>query len=636
MVFLKLKNMRRITLIRFLQVLLALIVSSCSDYLDIIPDNIPTLEHAFSLRSEAEGYLFTCYSYMPDDANVGDNPAILAGDEIWDLRDNAYAYTSVARGYQNVISPAGDRWNIMYRALRDCNIFLENVDKVPDLDYSEKMRWIAEVKVLKAYYHYYLMRMYGPIPLIKENLPIDADPDLVKVYREPVSESFDYLMELIDEAKNDLPLEITNPEGELGRITKPIAYALKAKIAVTAASPLFNGNNDFAQLKNNDGTALFDTEFQLNKWSDAAVACKEAIEVCDSAGFALFNFEPTLSQSSLSDTIKTQLSIWNSWTHKWNSEIIWANTQSMVSSLQGAAHHYRLDPKYEGYSASSARLAPPLKMAELFYSENGVPINEDKSWDYNDRYQLQVAGSDDRLYIRNGYTTAKLNFNREPRFYANLGFDGGIWYGEGRFDDKVDTDLFYIQGKSGQLNGASASGGSVTGYLIKKYVHFQNYSSGASYIINQYPWTLIRLSDLYLLYAEALNEANGPTTEALSYINLIRHRAGLRSVEESWAEYSINPGKFNTQSGLREIIHQERLIELAFEGQRFWDLRRWKKAATELNKPIMGWNVSQAFAESYYVPTLIWNQRFQLRDYFWPIRDSYITQNRNLVQNLGW
>ena len=86
---------------------------------------------------------------------------------------------------------------------------------------------------------------------------------------------------------------------------------------------------------------------------------------------------------------------------------------------------------------------------------------------------------------------------------------------------------------------------------------------------------------------------------------------------------------------MTELI-RERAVELAFEGQRFWDLRRWKKAATELNKPIMGWNVSQAFAESYYVPTLIWNQRFQLRDYFWPIRDSYITQNRNLVQNLGW
>lgn len=628
--------MRRITLIRFIQFLFVLTVSSCSDYLDIVPDNIPTLEHAFSLRSTAESYLFTCYSYMPDDANVGDNPALLAGDEIWDLRDNAFAYTNVARGYQNVVNPYGDRWTTLYRALRDCNIFLENVDNVPDLDYSEKRRWIAEVKVLKAYYHFYLIRMYGPIPLIKENLPIDVDPDLAKVQRSPLNESFEYLIGLIDEAKNDLPLEITNPEGELGRITKPIAYALKAKIAVSAASPLFNGNQDFAQLKNNDGTALFDIEFKQEKWSDAALACKEAIEVCDTAGFTLYYFEPTLSQSSLSDTIKTQLSIWNAWTEKWNSEIIWANTQSIVNNLQTYAHHYRLDPKFEGFSSSSARLAPPLKMAELFYTENGVPINEDKSWAYNDRFQLQIADSEDRLYIRNGYTTAKLNFNREPRYYANLGFDGGIWYGEGRFDDQVDTDLFYIQGRSGQLHGATATGGSVTGYLIKKYVHYQNYSSGTTYIKNLYPWPLIRLSDLYLLYAEALNEANGSTGEILYYLNRVRHRAGLPSVEQSWSEHSINPNKYETQNGLREIIHQERLIELAFEGQRFWDLRRWKKAATELNKPIMGWNVGQSYPESYYVPTLIWNQRFQLRDYFWPIKDSYITQNRNLVQNLGW
>jgi hypothetical protein len=636
MTHLKSKNMRRIAKTGFVPALIILIFSACSDYLDIVPDNIPTVDHAFTLRSAAEKYLFTCYSYMPLDADVGDNPAILGGDEIWDLRDNAYAYTNLARGFQNVISPYGDRWNVIYRALRDCNIFLENVDKVPDLDYTEKMRWIAEVKVLKAYYHFYLIRMYGPIPLVRENLSIDSDPDLVKVYRAPVDECFDYLFSLIDEAKKDLPLQITNPEGELGRITQPIAYALKAKMAVMAASPLFNGNKDFASLKNNDGTALFNTEFQISKWSNAVTACEEAIQISDSAGFTLFHFEPTLSQSSLSDTIKTQLALRNLWCERWNSEIIWANTQSMVDALQTISHHYRLDPGYQGFSSSSARLAPPLKIAEMFYSENGVPINEDKTWEYSKRYQLRAAEPEERLYVRNGYTTARLNFNREPRYYSSLGFDGGIWYGEGRYNDKVDTELFYLQGKSGQLNGASASGGSVTGYLIKKYVHYQNYSSGASYIKNLYPWTIIRLTDLYLLYAEALNEVSGPSAEVYHYLNLIRERAGLRTVEESWTEFSTNPGKYTTQNGLREIIHQERLIEMAFEGQRFWDLRRWKKAAAELNKPILGWNISQASEASYYVPTIIWNQRFGIRDYFWPIRDSYIVQNRNLVQNLGW
>lgn len=636
MTHLKSKNMRRIAKKGIVPALIILIFSACSSYLDIVPDNIPTVDHAFTLRSAAEKYLFTCYSYMPADATVDDNPAVLAGDEIWDLRDNAYSYTLVARGFQNVITPYGDRWNAMYRAIRDCNIFLENVDKVPDLDYTEKMKWIAEVKVLKAYYHYYLIRMYGPIPLVKENLPIDTDPNLVKVYRAPVDECFNYVFSLIDEAKKDLPIQITNPEGELGRITQPIAYALKAKVAVTAASPLFNGNKDFVSLKNNDGTALFNNEFQISKWSNAVTACQEAIQICDSAGFTLFHFEPTLSQSSLSDTIKTQLSLRNLWCERWNSEIIWANTQSMVDALQTISHHYRLDPAYQGYSSSSARLAPPLKIAEMFYSENGVPIAEDKTWEYSKRYQLRVAEPDDRLYIRNGYTTVRLNFNREPRYYSSLGFDGGIWYGEGRYNDKIDTELFYLQGKSGQLNGASASGGSVTGYLIKKYVHYQNYSSGASYIKNLYPWTLIRLSDLYLLYAEALNELDGPSAEVFHYLNLIRQRAGLRSVEQSWTEFSTNPGKYTTQNGLREIIHHERLIEMAFEGQRFWDLRRWKKAAVELNKPIVGWNIGQTSEASYYVPTVIWNQRFGIRDYFWPIRDSYIVQNRNLVQNLGW
>jgi|SRR5690554_711981 len=103
-------TMKRFIILGFTYTLF-LLITACENYLDIVPDNIPTVDHAFTLRSAAERYLFTCYSYMPKDADVGDNPAILAGDEIWDLRDNAYAYANVARGFQNVISPYGDRWS---------------------------------------------------------------------------------------------------------------------------------------------------------------------------------------------------------------------------------------------------------------------------------------------------------------------------------------------------------------------------------------------------------------------------------------------------------------------------------------------------------------------------------------------
>ncbi len=627
--------MKRLSRISFLIVIFGVSLVSCN-YLDVVPDNIATVDNAFTMRSTAEKYLFTCYSYMPNDADVDDNPALMAGDEIWDRTNSPFGFSYIARGYQNASNPYGDRWGKLYKGLRDCNIFLENVRKVPDLSAIEKMRWIAEAKFLKAYYHFYLLRMYGPIPLVKENLSIDSDPDLVRVSRDPVDSCFSYIVKLIDEAKNGLPAEIDNPAAELGRITQPIALALKAKVLVTAASPLFNGNNDQAQLLNNDGTPLFNPTYSKEKWEKALVACKRAVDICDSVGFKLYQFEPSVSQS-LTDTILTQLTLRNRMCERWNSEIIWANTQGNTNQLQLYANQNNLDPEFSDNVAGHPRFCPPLKVAEMFYTQNGVPIEEDKTWDYGNRYQLQAGREADQLYIRKDYTTAKLNFDREPRFYADLGFDGGVWYGQGRYNDDNAENLFYIMQKTGQLHAFSTNlYGTITGYLIKKYVHYENVAGHVrDYSINSYPWPIMRLAEVYLLYAEALNECE-TSAEALKYINKIRERAGLESVESSWSKYSSNPSKYSTQTGLREIIHRERLIELAFEGQRFWDLRRWKEATSELNKPIKGWNVNQETAKLYYAPRVLWNQKFGVKDYFWPIQNSYITQNRNIVQNVGW
>jgi hypothetical protein len=218
-----------------------------------------------------------------------------------------------------------------------------------------------------------------------------------------------------------------------------------------------------------------------------------------------------------------------------------------------------------------------------------------------------------------------------------LGFDGGVWYGQGIYDNTKPNDLFYVQTKKGQRNAAGSDRSTVTGYYIKKLIHFENVlGSGTTYSVNQYPWPMIRLSDLYLLYAEALNESAGPGEEVYKYINLVRERAGLPTVEEAWSTYSVNPEKYKSQDGLREIIQQERLIELIFEGQRFWDLRRWKEAASILNSPVQGWDRSQESAIAYYRKVTLFDQTFGSKDYFWPIKDANITVNRNLVQNLGW
>ena len=262
--------------------------SSCKKYLDVAPDNIGTIDYAFRMRTEAEKYLFTVYNNLPAFGEVGSDPGFFTGDEFAapyptakDININLYR---IARGEQNVVNPIANFWDggnggrSYFQAIRECNIFLENVDKVPDLSAFEKRRWVGEVKILKAYYHFFLLRMYGPIPVIRENLPVSATIEEVRVSRQPVDSVISFISNLIDEAVPGLPDKIQNEASELGRLTKPIALCIKAEVLATAASPLFNGNTDYASFKNKDGVQLFNQTPSAEKWQKAADACKAAID----------------------------------------------------------------------------------------------------------------------------------------------------------------------------------------------------------------------------------------------------------------------------------------------------------------------------------------------------------------------
>lgn len=626
-----------------LLLLSGVLLDGCKRYLDIVPDNIATIDYAFRLRSTAERFLFTCYSYMPDHSGINSDPAFVAGDELWLPPSNTSSPWQIARGNQKVVNPYMNFWQgamggkDLYEGIRQCNIFLENIGGVPDMTEDEKVRWSAEAKFLKAYYHFWLFRIYGPIPLIRQNLPVSASPEEVQLPRSPVDSCTFYIVQLLDEAAAGLPNKIDNEVSELGRVTSTIALSVKALVLITAASPLFNGNPDFSGYTGPDGAPLFNSTADPAKWQKAADACAAAIALCESLGHSLYYYKPQFSQYILSDTTVVQMNIRNSVCEKWNPEIIWGNTNSMAAGIQASCTPRGLDPAKASNAGTTGSLAPTLKIAEMFYSAHGVPITEDKTWDYPNRFALKTATAADKYNIREGYTTAALHFNREARFYASLAFDGGIWYGQGHFDDK-GTDVLYVSCKRGQPAAAiNLSSYSVTGYWPKKLVNFNNViGDGNTYTVQQYPWPVIRLADLYLLHAEALNEANGPGADVYKWINPVRARAGLPTVEEAWSQYSRTPARYTTKDGLREIIHQERLIELAFEGKRFWDLRRWKLAARELSKPVSGWDIDQSDADAYYRERVIYNQQFNTRDYLWPINENVLLTNRKIGQNPGW
>lgn len=620
------------------------ILSSCKKYLDIIPDNIATLEYAFRDRVRAERYLYTCYSHMPKHGS-GNDPG-LAGDEIWSNFQRSANFPN--RGFDlmyngnNVTSPILNYWDggnggtPLWNGIRDCNIFLENIDKVRDLEEFDKVRWVAEVKFLKAYYHFYLLRLYGPIPIIRTNLPIDATPEEVRIYREPIDSVVNYIVDLLDEASPDLPLIIDNGIAESGRITQAIALSVKAKVLITAASPLFNGNSDYSMMIDNRGIQLFNQKEDKAKWNRALEACRVAIDACHSAGIALYYFyNPSLN---LSDSTKKVLQVSQIITDKWNAETIWgwaSNAQYYSSRYTEEFTIAPLDGNHRFFSGGGT-WAPTLKMVEMYYSNHGVPIEEDAMYDYNNRYALTtVPDTGYEYYLQPKYKVVELDLNREPRFYGNIGVDGGLWYGLGRLNDKAQWP---IQSKSGQISGRQGiERFSPTSFYLKKLHNYQSVYNVTAYIEKRWDFPIFRLADLYLLYAEALNETlDVPTAEVYKYVDMIRERAGLKGVVESWSTYSIYPQKYLTKAGARSIIHRERNIELSFEDQRFYDMRRWKEALQSFSQPVKGWNINGTLPEEFYQVTVIRPIVYNPRDIFWPIKQSDISANPNLVQNPGW
>ncbi|WP_316848507.1 RagB/SusD family nutrient uptake outer membrane protein [Pedobacter psychrodurus] len=622
-----------------------LLVMGCKKgFLDVVPDNLPKIENAFALRTEAEKYLFTCYSYLPNDGSSSSNPAFLGGDEMCvplPSRSNDFG-SNIPRGNQTVVAPYYNYWDggayapSMFRAIRDCNVFLENMrdmSKVPDIGLDERNRWIAEGEFLKAYYHFILLRTYGPIPTIEQNAPVDGPIENTKVRRMPVDSVVNFIVKHLDMAVTNLPDVIQNTNNELGRITRPIALSMKARVLVLAASPLFNGNTDYNTFKDKQGVLLVNTTYDSKKWERAALACKAAITSCEGVGIQLYKFPTSIFK--LSDTTIKQMNLRNAVSQKWqNSELIWGNPALGTTDLQYVTVGH-FDGRYGASNGAIADVGVTLKTADLFYTTNGVPTNEDKTLNFSNRSELRAGVNKERFNNLVGYTSSRLNFDRENRFYATLGFDGGIWYQEGSLT-RSDEGTFSLQVRLGGAGNGTPQ--PPTGYYAKKLVNWKfNWAANNSTSTERYPWPMFRLADLYLLYAESLNELSGPGNIVYDYLNKIRDRSGLPTVQKSWTDFSNNPGKYQSKEGLRSIIRQERGIELALEGSRFWDLRRWKTAGTELNGNVQGWDKDQADPTLYYRIITRYTQRFVApRDYLWPIAESNLLVNENLVQNPGW
>ena len=626
-------------------VLMSSLLVGCEDYLDIVPDKTQELELLFDRQEQAYKALATCYSYLPQNDDLY-GTQVLRTDELTTPLRQVTNGIEIMRGKQSVNDPLLGFWsgynggayqNSLFQAINDCNIFIENIQEVPDMSDEDKEVWKAEVTFLKAYYHFLLVRSYGPIPIMDKNLPVSASIEEIRVKQNTVEECFDYIVNTIDASIEYLPERVTN-NLYLGRVDKTIAMAIKSRVLLYEASPLFNGNAEFYEnFTNSDGEQLFNTTYNPELWKKALDASEAALNKALENGAALYEYSdavPEYDQSDFQYAFRRNMYNYRYLlVDKWNSEVLWGMSQPVTDWYQLQAAALMKNPYASSNEAAWQWLSPTLRMAELYYTKHGLPIDEDLQYDYENRFQIQTVPVQNQLEAQVGQQTVGLHLNREPRFYASIGFDRGYNRSHGR--------KFVLKMRKNEVPGGRQGNSNdylVTGYLLKKFTHPS--SEGNSYDnLIKYPWPIIRLAELYLNYAEAYNEYYGPSQEVYDALDAIRERTGLPAVEDVWSDPALakDLNKHLDKDGLRDIIHQERLIELAFEGHRYQDIRRWKQGGEYFNSPVMGWSVDESEMDKFYTLKNVGERSFiSPRDYFDPIKLDELTKNPNLVQNPGW
>jgi hypothetical protein len=433
-----------------------------------------------------------------------------------------------------------------------------------------------------------------------------------------------------------LPERVTG-SNDLGRMDQVIAHAIKSKVSLYAASPLFNGNSEFySDFLNHEGIHFFNQNNDISKWEMAATIAKEAIDAAIANGAAIYQFNsspPKYDENNYENIFyKTFYDIKFSILEKWNDELLWGDSSPVNDWWRLQSGVLMKDPTASSVQAAWQWIAPTMRMAELFYTKNGLPIDEDYTYYYERRFGTTVVPNDKKNYARPGLRTALLHLDREPRFYTNIGFDSSEY--------RAWNELWTLRMKKGQTHGriANTSDYLITGFSLKKLVHPESEGDAYDKLI-RYPWPNARLAELYLNYAEALNEAYGPSQAVYDALNVVRSRAGIPDVEVVWSNGSLakTVNKHTTQSGLREIIQQERMIELAFEGHRYNDIRRWKLADEYFNSNVRGWSVDEKTDANYYKVIEVGIRSFETpRDYLHPIQTSELITNPNLIQNPQW
>lgn len=567
---------------------LATVIYSCSDVLNQAPDGKISLEEVFGDNDKTMYYLNTCYSGINAKGCLyffWSRGPVNWCDDSWDADDLDVSWAASRRYYDGNASAsdfpanynAGDSgnesvsWARSFQRIRNCAVFLQNIPNAKVNSESDRSRWTAEAHILRAYYYSELLMWFGcSLPIIRE--PYTYDADFSKVERSSFHDVVEFIVEDCDAALacEELPWRITT-DSEAMRMTKAVAWAIKSRMTLFAASPLYNDGNNY--------------------WEEAYSVNKAAVQALESNGYALYD---KLNQAAVWGDEKAYLptaasQYFNEYFCNSGAYAADPADKETIYQLRDGAN---LDlANVDGIGAIlgyKTGTCPSQELVDAFETIDGQPVL-DLAKPYLDEQHLKPNyNSSNTTYDKNNPYA-----NRDPRFYATVYYNGSKRYcnwsteaekksfenlGQGKGENVriITTWDAYEDAKGNIINspeplmGRSMTGRTPTrtGYFQRKFLHP---NSGVEMRLNGARHKDYRLAEIYLNFAEAAMEA-GHTDEAITYVNKVRARAGM-------------PGLPAGLSGenLRQRIHNERRVEFALEGNRYFDVRRWHKPDEDLS-----------------------------------------------------
>ncbi|MDQ8005316.1 MAG: RagB/SusD family nutrient uptake outer membrane protein [Pedobacter sp.] len=520
----------------------------------------------------AEQFLNNIYSILPNGYNrVGGDLLDAATDDAMPSRDGV-SIERFTTSSLSALSNPDDAWGKNYEGIRKVNIFLKNIDIVPVP--AKIPFWKAEARFLRAMFYFELVKRYGGVPLVADEV-LDAEKPK-NFTRNSFEECINYIVTECDAIKGAVrpdPLATT----DYGRISNGVVLALKARTLLYAASPLYNGGNigGSAQQKLYQGYASFDAE----RWNAAAQAANDLIAT---------------------GRFKIDGVAYN------NVFIVRKNDEVILGYLRNNSTDLETNNGPVGYALASAqgRTSPTQDLVDAFPAVNGREITDPVS----------------------GYVSTNPYANRDPRLASTVLYNGLNW---------LSRPLQTYEGGLDKPNNNTTQ--TKTGYYMRK--HLGNFSTATLYNAQPHNFPIFRYAEVLLNYAEARNEyLTTPDASVYKVLQDIRKRAGIAVGTTAGYSYGLKSSGM-TKDEMRIAIRNERRIEMAFEEQRFWDLRRWKTAETELNKNLNGMIITRNPANGAltYQKSVVGKISFaNPRMYFYPIPFNEINKNTNLVQNTGW